>query len=119
ALGEAVLEAVRGQQLDPPLLEHSEHHPPGGRAQIDRRDRDGAARRALYRAAPRGRGGRWGRGAGGAGGGGAHLRNAAAAPASTGTCRPVVCERSPAVSAKTAFATFAGSTSRFSRVRWA
>lgn len=44
-------------------------------------------------------------------------RKAAATPASTGMCSPVVCERSPPVSAKTALATCSGSTSRFSSVR--
>ncbi len=48
-----------------------------------------------------------------------HRRKAAATPASTGTCRPVVSERSPAVSTNTAAATCSGSTSRLSRVRWA
>ncbi len=48
-----------------------------------------------------------------------HRRNAAAIPASTGTCSPVVCDRSPAVSANTAAATCSGSTSRLSRVRCA
>ncbi|CAM5435401.1 hypothetical protein SANTM175S_10632 [Streptomyces antimycoticus] len=44
-------------------------------------------------------------------------RNAAATPASTGMCRPVVWVRSPPTSVKTAFATWVGSTSRFRRVR--
>ena len=48
-----------------------------------------------------------------------HRRNAAATPASTGMCSPVVWRSSPAVSAKTALATCSGSTSRLSRVRWA
>ena len=46
-------------------------------------------------------------------------RNAAATPASTGTCRPVVRARSPPVSANTAAATCSGSTSRLSSVRCA
>src|SRR6266508_718760 len=50
---------------------------------------------------------------------GSHRRNAAATPASTGMCRPVVCERSPAVSANTAAATCSGSTSRLRSVRLA
>ncbi len=50
---------------------------------------------------------------------GGHRRKAAATPASTGTLSPVVCDRSPPVSANTALAMCAGSTSRLSRVRWA
>src|SRR5690606_28336903 len=46
-------------------------------------------------------------------------RNAAATPASTGTCNPVVWLSSPAVSARTALATCSGRTSRLSSVRWA
>ena len=46
-------------------------------------------------------------------------RNAAATPASTGMCRPVVWVSSPPVSANTALATCSGSTSRLRRVRWA
>src|SRR4029079_9970971 len=48
-----------------------------------------------------------------------HRRNAAATPESTGMCSPVVCARSPAVSAKTAAATCSGSTSCPSSVRLA
>ena len=48
-----------------------------------------------------------------------HRRKAAATPASTGTCRPVVWVMSGPHSAKTALATCSGSTSRLSRVRWA
>ena len=65
-----------------------------------------------------------------AGGGGGHglsapsvrrdqRRKAAATPASTGMCMPVVCDRSPPVSANTAAATCSGSTSRLSNVRCA
>ncbi len=46
-------------------------------------------------------------------------RNAAATPASTGTCRPVVWLNASDVIATTALATCSGSTSRFSSVRWA
>ena len=46
-------------------------------------------------------------------------RKAAATPASTGMCNPVVWERSPPVRAKTAAATCSGSTSRLRIVRWA
>ena len=46
-------------------------------------------------------------------------RNAAATPASTGMCSPVVWERSPPTSANTAPATCSGRTSFFSSVRWA
>ena len=48
-----------------------------------------------------------------------HRRNAAATPASTGMCSPVVRDSSPAVSANTAAATCSGRTSRLSSVRWA
>jgi hypothetical protein len=47
----------------------------------------------------------------------AHLKKAAATPASTGMCRPVVWLRSAEQSTKTAFATFSGNTSRLSSVR--
>ena len=49
----------------------------------------------------------------------AHRRNAAATPASTGMWSPVVWLRSLVHSTNTAFATFSGSTSRFSSVRCA
>ena len=48
-----------------------------------------------------------------------HRRKAAATPESTGMCSPVVRDSSPPVSANTASATWSGSTSRLSRVRWA
>ncbi len=48
-----------------------------------------------------------------------HRRKAAATPASTGTCSPVVCEKSDVHSANAALAMFSGSTSRLSRVRCA
>ena len=48
-----------------------------------------------------------------------HRRNAAATPASTGTCSPVVWVRSGPQRAKTALAQCSGSTSRLRRVRWA
>ena len=48
-----------------------------------------------------------------------YRRNAAATPASTGMCRPVVWTRSGPTSANTALATWSGSTSRLSSVRWA
>ena len=48
-----------------------------------------------------------------------HRRNAAATPASTGMCRPVVWDRSPPTNAKTAAATCSGKTSRLRIVRWA
>ena len=130
-LHQAVLEAMGRHQLDPPLGDDPEHHSARGRAEVDRGDGERLAGRArsdclpgsACRARPVDR--RPGRNGYGAHvrarpvGPGAHRRNAAATPASTGTCRPVVCERSPAVSANTALATFSGSTSRFSRVRWA
>ena len=50
---------------------------------------------------------------------GAHRRKAAATPASTGMWSPVVWESSLPVSTAAALATFSGSTSRLSRVRWA
>ncbi len=49
----------------------------------------------------------------------AHRRKAAATPASTGMWSPVVWESSLPVSTAAALATFSGSTSRLSRVRWA
>ncbi len=49
----------------------------------------------------------------------AHRRKAAATPESTGTCRPVVWDRSPDTSATTAAATCSGRTSCLSRVRCA
>ncbi len=70
-----------------------DHHPTGRGAQVDRDD-------------PHGRGT-------------AHRRNAAATPASTGMCSPVVCDRSLLHSTKTALAMFSGSTSRLRIVRWA
>ena len=48
-----------------------------------------------------------------------HRRKAAATPASTGMCRPVVWLSSGPVSTNTAFATCSGSTSRLRMVRWA
>jgi len=48
-----------------------------------------------------------------------HRRKAAATPASTGMCSPVVWERSAEQSAKTALATCSGRTSRLSKVRLA
>src|SRR5690606_25355402 len=122
---EPVLEAVRGDQLDPAPRHHAEHDPARGRAEVDRRD--GTGSRVVGRTVGDGAGGVDGRAArrGGPVGprvlsrAGVHRRKAAATPASTGMWRPVVCERSPAVSANTALATFSGSTSRFSRVRWA
>ena len=50
---------------------------------------------------------------------GDHRRKAAATPESTGMCSPVVCDRSPPMSANTAAATCSGRTSLLSRVRWA
>ena len=49
----------------------------------------------------------------------AHRRKAAATPASTGMCRPVVWDSSLPVSTAAALATCSGRTSRLSRVRWA
>ncbi len=88
-----VREAVRLGQLQPVGADAADHDAPAGRAEVDRRVRPGVP--------------------------GPHRRNAAATPASTGTCRPVVWVRSPPVSANTAFATCSGSTSRLSSVRWA
>ena len=51
--------------------------------------------------------------------GAGHRRNAAATPASTGMCRPVVWARSPPVSANTAAATCSGRTSFLRSVRCA
>ena len=65
-------------------------HAPAGRAEVDGGER------------PRG-----------------HRRNAAATPASTGMCSPVVWLRSPPVRAKTAAATCSGRTSCLSSVRCA
>ena len=48
-----------------------------------------------------------------------HRRKAAATPASTGMCNPVVWLRSPPVRANTAAATCSGRTSRLSSVRCA
>ncbi len=48
-----------------------------------------------------------------------HRRKAAATPASTGMCSPVVCVMFGPHSAKTALAQCSGSTSRLSSVRWA
>ena len=86
-------EPVHLGQVERARPDPAEHDPAAGRAQVDRGDRPSTRR--------------------------AHRRNAAATPASTGMCRPVVCDRSPPVSAKTALATCSGSTSRLSRVRWA
>ena len=52
-------------------------------------------------------------------GDGGHRKNAAATPASTGMCSPVVRDSSPAVSTNTAAATCSGRTSRLSSVRCA
>ena len=109
---QTVLEAVRRDQLEATVVDHAEHDPARGGTEIDRRDCEraagaGAGAGAVVRS--------WAGGRDGA----AHRRNAAATPASTGTCRPVVCERSPEVRANTAFATFSGSTSCPSSVRWA
>ena len=68
----------------------ADHHPAARRAEIDGRDEPGG-----------------------------HRRKAAATPASTGMCSPVVWLRSPPVSAKTAAATCSGTTSRLSSVRCA
>ena len=72
--------------------DRGEHDPAAGRPEVDRGEVAGAAR---------------------------HRRNAAATPASTGTCRPVVWEKSDVHNANAALAMFSGSTSRLSRVRWA
>ena len=72
-------------------------HPAAGRTEVDgreRRDRCGLGRHR-------------------------QRRNAAATPESTGMCRPVVCDRSPAASANAAAATCSGSTSFLRRVRCA
>ena len=86
----AVAEPVDLGQLEGVGPDPAEHDPPAGRPEVDRGERSST-----------------------------HRRNAAATPESTGTCRPVVCDRSPPVSAKTASATCSGSTSRPSRVRLA
>ncbi len=69
--------------------------PPARRAEVDRGDAAAVRHGVPYR------------------------RNAAATPASTGTCSPVVCEKSDVQMAYTAFATFSGTTSRLRMVRWA
>src|SRR5215203_4024854 len=69
----------------------AEHHPAAGCPKVNRRHPSGTG----------------------------HRRKAAATPASTGMCRPVVWLRSAEQSTKTALATFSGSTSRLSRVRCA
>src|SRR5699024_179696 len=119
ALSQDVVEAPGLDQLDPARTDHAEHHPARGGAPGDHGDRpraDGGHRARSARDT-----GRFGRPGGRCSmrGVAAHRRNAAATPASTGTCRPVVWVRSPAVSANTALATVAGNTSRLSRVRWA
>src|SRR5699024_3251018 len=110
-LSQDVVEAPGLDQLDPARTDHAEHHPARGGAQVDRRDRDRAARDT----------GRFGRPGGRCSmrGVGAHRTNASATPSTTGTCSPEVWVRSQAVSAYTALATVARSTSRLSRVRWA
>ena len=94
-------EAVRLVRSSVSGADPADHDPAAGRAEVD----GGATYRAASVAATRSRA--------------RQRRNAAATPASTGMCRPVVWVRSPPVSAKTAFATCSGSTSRLSRVRWA
>ena len=86
----AVAEAVGLGQLERVRPDPAEHDPAAGRPEVDGRER-----------------------------GGAHRRNAAATPESTGTCSPVVCDRSPPVRANTASATCSGSTSLPSSVRLA
>src|SRR5690625_5483210 len=44
ALSQDVVEAPGLDQLDPARTDHAEHHPARGGAQVDRRDRDRAAR---------------------------------------------------------------------------
>ena len=87
----AVAEPVDLGQLHRVRPHVTEDDPSAGGAEVDRREGDGRA----------------------------HRRKAAATPESTGTCRPVVCDRSPPVRANTASATCSGSTSRPSRVRLA
>src|SRR5690606_30443251 len=88
----AVVEARHLLEPQRAAAHATEHDPPARGPEVDRGDRAG----------PR-----------------AHRRKAAATPASTGMCKPVVCASSGPVSTATAFATCSGSTSRFSRVRWA
>ena len=85
-----VREAVDLGQLELVGADPPDHHPAARRAEIDGRDE------------PAG-----------------HRRKAAATPASTGMCSPVVWLRSPPVRAKTAAATCSGRTSRLSSVRCA
>ena len=87
-----VREPVHLVQVEPVRADPGGHHPAAGGAEVD--GRAGSARR--HRRKRRGD-----------------------AAESTGTCRPVVRVRSPPVSANTASATWSGSTSRLSRVRWA
>ena len=85
-----VREAADLGQLEGVRADPADHHPAARRAEIDGRDEPGG-----------------------------HRRKAAATPASTGMCNPVVWLRSPPVSAKTAAATCSGTTSRLSSVRCA
>ena len=92
------------QQAGPGRADGAHHHAAAGRPEVDR----GHAQRSVP------------------GLGAVHLssrpaqrRKPAATPASTGMCRPVVCDSSPDVSTNTALATCSGSTSRLRIVRWA
>ena len=96
----AVGEAVHLLQVQRAGADRAGHDPAAGRAQVDRGDAQRRARRP---------------GATSPG----HRRKAAATPASTGTCRPVVCVISGPQSTKTALAMWEGSTSRLRIVRWA
>ena len=84
-------EPVHLTHLQRPRPHLGQHHPTAGGAEVDRGERADAL----------------------------HRKKAAATPASTGTCKPVVWEKSDVHSANAAFAMFSGSTSRLSRVRWA
>ena len=88
-----VHEPVALLQYDRIATDLTDDHPAAGRAEVDGGDPDFSHRR--------------------------HRRKAAATPASTGTCSPVVSGRSPAHNANTAAPTCSGSTSRFSSVRLA
>ena len=96
----AVGEAVHLLQVQRARTDRAGHDPAAGRAQVDRGDAQRRARRP---------------GATSPG----HRRKAAATPASTGTCRPVVWVISGPHSTKTALAMWEGSTSRLRIVRWA
>ena len=90
-----VAEAVQLLQVEGARTDPAGHDPAAGGAEVDRGDADGFRRTEHHR------------------------RKAAATPASTGMCRPVVWLSSEEQSTKTALAMFSGSTSRLRIVRCA